>query len=472
MNDIRAIILAGGSGTRLWPASRRNHPKQFVALFGEETLLDATISRLSPFVSAENIVILTGKSSALGPALEYLRSYAAIIEPEMRGTAPAIGVAALHAMLSGGDPVLIICPSDHAVRDVAVFQQLLANASDIAADTKNSRIVCFGITPTHAETAYGYIKAHATNVIGEGGHFVEAFREKPDATTASAFLQEGNYFWNAGILVARASTILLAIQQYLPNLHDVIQSMRESIKAGASFEAAISAHFASAPTISIDHGVLEKLTNAQHRSVASADSLQLVLLPADIGWSDVGSWDAVYDASAKEADETRNVIRGNVIAMNTQNCLVHAGKRLVTTLGVSDLTIIDTPDALLVAQRGQSQHVRDLNDILQNRDGTEHVEHNTVHHSWGSCSVLEDTPSLRISRINMRPSGHLSMTSDLQRRRVQWIVVSGVVTITSGELCREIHANESVSLNAGEACIIENLGSDVVSVVEVVIGSL
>jgi mannose-1-phosphate guanylyltransferase / mannose-6-phosphate isomerase len=461
-NIAYAIILAGGSGTRLWPLSRQSLPKQFIPLLGAETLLETTALRLAPTISHENITVITSKASATGEAMVHLAKYAKIIEPCARGTAPAIGIAAINATQQKNDPVLVVLPSDHVVTQVADFQTCLNAAIALANERETRHIVCFGITPTYPGTGYGYIKTDLTSYNQTHKPYVNvlAFKEKPDLVTAESFITEGNYFWNAGIFVARASTLLTAIKSYLPELDIVLSKIQQDIDDGIKFDVAVNSHFADAPTISMDHGVLEKIPS-------DSAGISLTLVPADIGWSDVGSWDSLYDVSNKDNDA--NVISGNVLTLNSTNLLINAGKRLVTAIGVDDLNVIDTPDALLITKRGESQNVKAIIELLQLRGSKEHIEHLTVQRPWGSYTVLEDAPSFKVKRINVLPGGRLSLQSH-EHRSEHWVVVAGAATITCGEKQVVMHANESIFIPAREKHRLENHGTETITLIEVQVG--
>ncbi len=458
----RAIILAGGSGTRLWPLSRQSLPKQFLSLFGGETLLDSTALRLEPTITRENITVITSKACASGEAMVHLAKYAKIIESCARGTAPAIGIAAINAQQQNADPVLVILPSDHVITKVADFQTCLNAAIALANESEAKHIVCFGITPTHPDTGYGYIKTDLTSNNQALKSYVNvlAFKEKPDLATAESFIAEGNYFWNAGMLVARASTLLIAIKSYLPELDIVLSKIQQDINDGINFDTAVNSHFADAPTISMDHGVLEKIPS-------SDTGISLTLVPADIGWSDVGSWDSLYDVSTKDNDA--NVISGNVLTINSKNLLINAGKRLVAAIGVDDLNIVDTPDALLITKRGESQDVKAIIEQLQRRGSKEHIEHLTVLRPWGSYTVLDDAPSFKVKRISVLPGGRLSLQSH-ESRCEHWVVVAGAATVTCGERVVIMHANESIFIPTREKHRLENHGVEVVTLIEVQVG--
>jgi mannose-1-phosphate guanylyltransferase/mannose-6-phosphate isomerase len=455
-HSIHAIILAGGSGTRLWPLSRQALPKQFVSLFSNKTLLEETVSRLAPILGANDVTIVTGEAAAKGEPMVHLSPYAQLLEPCARNTAPAIAIAALKLQQGGKDPVMVVLPSDHMIIDVPGFQAALKQA---IAQAEAGYLVTFGIKPTRPETGYGYIQC-AVNNTAANALPVARFKEKPDLATAKQFITDGGYYWNSGMFVWRAGTILDAIRQHLPTLADVIAAMQSDLDAGVTLDATIKAHFAKAPSISIDHGVLEKVSQA-------TSGPKLLLVPADIGWSDVGSWDSVQDLSDKDSDG--NTLRGNVIAHDSRNIQVQGGKRLVAAVGLEDLSIIDTPDALLVTKRGESQGVRHIVEALQQRAGTEHIEHTTVQRPWGSYTVLEEAPSFKIKRIEVKAGGRLSLQSH-EHRSEHWIVVSGVATVTCGERVTDLYPNESTFIPKGAKHRLENRGSEMVAIIEVQVG--
>ncbi len=449
-----AVILAGGSGTRLWPLSRQSRPKQFLSLDGTPTLLEATVARLEPLISAAEAMVVTSASTAGGEALVHLSPYKTVLEPVARNTAPAIAVAAHYLLSAGADPVMAVLPSDHVIRKVDSFQACLKLALAGAADGK---LVTFGIAPDRPETGFGYIKAGAAG--GDGLCTVHAFKEKPDAETARKFLAEGGYYWNSGMFVWRASAILQAVRQNLPALAAVLDAMSADMKAGQSFDAALKAHFAEAPSISIDHGVLEK---------AAEKAGNLYLVPADIGWSDVGSWDAVYEISDKDADG--NALRGDVLAVDCRNSFIRSDKRLVAAVGLEDISVVETADAILVSKHGQSQKVKNIVEALQQRGGMQHVEHTTVLRPWGSYTVLEESPGYKIKRIEVKPGGRLSLQSH-KHRSEHWVVVEGVATVTCDSTVSTLSANQSTFIPIGAKHRLENLGVAPLQIIEVQVGS-
>jgi len=455
--QVHAVILAGGSGSRLWPLSRQHLPKQFLSLDGDASLLQTTIDRLSPLIVAENVMIVTQESHAKGEAYHALLPYQKLFEPVARNTAPAIALAAARLMADGADPIMVVLPADHIIKNEVQFRKHLNTA--IAA-AQSGKLITFGIQPTKPDTGFGYVKVkhtagQATTTQSADVQEVERFTEKPDAVTAERFLKEGGYYWNSGMFVWRASVILAEIRQHLPAVDKVIQAIiAESRKAG-TFQQAVEKHFAAMPSISIDYGVLER-------------SSRVSLVPCDIGWNDVGSWQAVHEIAAK--DENGNALQGNVIALDCKNSLIRAEKRLVAAIGVEDLCVIETADAILISKSDQSQRVREVVDVLHQRGSTEHVYHAKVNRPWGSYTVLEeDQDGFKIKRIEVAPGARLSLQSH-KRRSEHWVVVSGTATVTNGEEVYTVQKNQSTYIPIGSKHRLENLGSDPLHIVEIQVG--
>ena len=485
MNDrqAHAVILAGGSGSRLWPLSRQHLPKQFLSLDGDASLLQTTINRLSPVIEAKNVLIVTQEAHAKGEAYHALLPYQTLFEPVARNTAPAIALAAARLMADGADPIMVVLPADHIIKDEVRFREHL-NIAIAAAES--GKLITFGIRPTRPDTGFGYVKVkNRTEVTGlrtEGQglsektasdstqssvlgtqssiYEVDRFTEKPDAVTAERFLKEGDYYWNSGMFVWRASVILAEIRQHLPAVDKVIQTIiAESRSPGefqqATFQQAVEKHFSAMPSISIDYGVLEK-------------SSRVSLVPCDIGWNDVGSWQAVHEIAAK--DENGNALQGNVIALDCKNSLIRAEKRLVAAIGVEDLCVIETADAILISKSDQTQRVREVVDVLHQRGSTEHVYHAKVNRPWGSYTVLEDDPDgFKIKRIEVAPGARLSLQSHKQRSE-HWVVVSGTATVTNGEEVTTVHKNQSTYIPIGSKHRLENRGTEPLHIVEIQVG--
>jgi len=447
--DIRAVILAGGSGTRLWPISREQLPKQFLSIDGDHTLLEATINRLQPLVTRDNVLIVTKKGYAQGEAYHALSGYQTLLEPAGRNTAPAIALAAAWLTRNGDDPVMVVLPADHVIKDSAYFQQSLETAVDAALTGK---LVTFGITPSRPDTGFGYIQTG----IGRNGAnalSVQRFTEKPDIATAERFLNEGGYYWNSGMFVWQASTILKEVAKHLPEVMAVLDDITSSWKEGDN-PGAIAEHFPRMPNISIDYGVLEKTDN-------------VALIPCDIGWSDVGSWDAVHEVSDK--DGSNNATQGNVIALDCCNTLIHSNKRLVSAIGVKNLNIVETADAVLITNRGESQRVREVVDILKDNDSQEHKCHLTVRRPWGSYTVLEEETDFKMKRITVKPGERLSLQRH-QHRSEHWIVVSGTATVIRDHEEITVSKNQSTYIPIGSKHRLENRGCIPLQMIEVQVG--
>ena len=446
---IHAVILAGGSGTRLWPLSRRQLPKQFLRIEGERSLLEATLDRLQPVVDAGNALIVTGAEHARGEAYQALHDFQKLLEPVGRNTAPAIALAAAWLSRNGEDPVLVVLPADHVIRDLPAFHEALHRAIAAAED---GALVTFGIRPTRPETGYGYIRA-----VTDGSTVVpvERFTEKPDQETAEGFLADGNYWWNSGMFVWKASSILAEVERHLPEVHAVLQRIRvEWDGSDGDPQVAVEAHFAAMPSISIDYGVLER-----------SDRVRLV--PCDIGWSDVGSWDAVHDLAVQ--DERGNALHGNALAIDCENTMLHGDRRLVAAVGVRDLCVVETADAILIAPRGQTQRVREVVDELSRRNAAECRLHLTVQRPWGSYTVLEESPGYKMKRISVAPGASLSLQRH-QHRSEHWIVVSGTATVTRGEDVCTVAPNESTYIPIGVRHRLENRGKIPLQIIEVQVG--
>ena len=471
-NQVYAVILAGGSGSRLWPLSRQHLPKQFLALDGEFSLLKTTINRLMPTIGEQNVLIVTQEALAKGEAYHALLPYQSLFEPIGRNTAPAIAIAAAYLVAEGKDPVMVVLPADHVIKDEAGFRKHLDTAIHAA---QNGKLITFGIVPTRPDTGFGYIKARGPRTeerglsgearLGSTQHSapstqssvldVERFTEKPNLTTAQAFLNEGGYYWNSGMFVWRASVILAEIQRYLPAVYQIAQTILDETHAGVPFQKSLEKHFAEMPSISIDYGVLEK-------------SDKVSLIPCDIGWNDVGSWQAVHEISSK--DENGNALQGNVIAVDCKNSLIRAEKRLVAAIGVEDLCVIETADAVLISKSDQTQRVREVVDALQDKGATEHVCHTKVNRPWGSYTVLEEDPEgFKLKRIEVAPGARLSLQSHRQRSE-HWVVVSGTATVTNGEEVITVYKNQSTYIPIGTKHRLENLGKEPLHIVEIQVG--
>jgi mannose-1-phosphate guanylyltransferase len=347
------VIMAGGRGTRFWPRSRDRKPKHLLDILSERTIVQETVDRLLPLVPPERILVVTGRTHAaeLARQLPGIPARNILIEPVGRNTAPCIGLAALHVRRLDPDGVMAVLPADHRIAADALFRDVLQAAAEAA--QPGDRLVTIGIAPTAPETGYGYLELgeEAGNSRGEAIWKVRSIREKPDRETAGTFLAEGRYVWNSGMFVWTAGAILAAIGQWLPELAGRLETIDEALGT-AREDAVLEEVYPSLPSISIDYGVMEKAGN-------------VLALRGDFGWSDVGSWDALWEVSPK--DPSGNVLKGSVAVAGARNCLVAAGGRLVALAGVEDLIVVDTEDALLVCRRGDSQRVREVVELLEKK---------------------------------------------------------------------------------------------------------
>ena len=413
-------------------------------------MLEATIKRLDPMVASDDVWVVTGEAHAAGEAYSDLQKYHQILEPVGRNTAPAIALAAALLMeQTGEDPVMIVLPADHIIKRPEAFRERLAEAVKVA---QGGRLVTFGIKPERPDTGFGYVEVEAAEGLAMP---VRRFTEKPDLATAEGFLRQGNYFWNSGMFVWRASVVLQEIRQWIPEIDRVLGEMRAAWQGGQPWQEVVRHGFASMPDISIDYGVLER-------------SDKVSLIPCDIEWSDVGSWDAVYDVSSK--DEHCNVLGGDVIAIDCNNSLLRSKVRLLAAIGLQDVIVVETSDAVLLARRGESQRVREIVDKLKTRGSREHIEHLTVRRPWGSYTVLEDHDSgYKLKRIEVVPGQSLSLQRH-QHRSEHWVVVAGTATVTRGEETFTVSKNESTYIPIGKNHRLENRGRIPLQIVEVQVG--
>jgi mannose-1-phosphate guanylyltransferase / mannose-6-phosphate isomerase len=466
MIHITPVILCGGSGTRLWPLSRAGFPKQFLSLTGNESLFQQAAQRLVA-VSADDIqvakpLIVTGEEHRFLASEQLcevsLELGAALLEPVGRNTAPALTLAALAAQQNGTDPVLVVTPADQTVIDQVAFTVAMQIAIREAA---TGSIVILGITPHRPETGYGYIQASAgTN---EAAMSVQRFVEKPDASTAQQYLDEGGYYWNAGMFVLKASVWLQALEQFRP---DILQATTQAwSKRNTDANSAIpfirpgKAEFAAIPAESVDYAVMEHCPGSP---------FAIKMVPLDAGWSDLGAWDAVWNVLPK--DEHGNAHVGDVLTTNSRNTLVYASSRLVSLVGVSDLIVVETPDAVLVADKTRSQDVKHIVTQLQTTKRDEHTLHRKVHRPWGWYDSIDEGGRFKVKRIQVKPKASLSLQKH-HHRAEHWIVVTGTAEITNGEKVLLLTENQSTYIPLGEVHRLANPGSIPLEIIEVQSGS-
>ena len=448
------IIMAGGSGSRLWPLSRQLNPKQFLPLADADfSMLQATIQRLAGLGAALPRLICNEQHRFL--AAEQLRllgleKAGILLEPVGRNTAPAIALAALQACSEAEDPILLVLAADHLIKDVEAFQTCIQTALPLAQDGK---LVTFGIVPTHAETGYGYIEQGID--VGVGGFKVSRFVEKPDLVTAQEYLANGSYFWNSGMFMFRASRYLEELETFRP---DILAACRAALAGGSQdmhFTRVDEAAFAACPDDSVDYAVMEKTADA-------------VMVPLDAGWSDIGSWTALWDVSDK--DQQGNVFKGDVLNQQSRNTYVHADSRLVATVGLDDLVIVETKDAVLVAHKDHVQDVKKIVDQLKNGSRTEHINHREVYRPWGVYDSVDNGHRYQVKRITVKPGAKLSVQMH-HHRAEHWIVVSGTARVTNGEKTYLVCENESTYIPIGQIHALENPGVIPLELIEVQSGS-
>ena len=456
------VILCGGSGTRLWPLSRTGFPKQFLCLTGQDSLFQQAATRLAQLVSADITVspplLVTGEDHRF-LAAEQLRETGvtlghALLEPAGRNTAPALTLAALAAQASGQDPVLVVTPADQTVSNTQAFTQAMQQAIHEAA---SGTIVILGITPDRPETGYGYIQAEGG--AGSVPLPVQRFVEKPDAATAQSYLDAGTYFWNAGMFVLKASVWLQALAQFRPDILEATRAAWDQRQEDGHFIRPGAEAFKAIPAESIDYAVMEHSPGA---------GLSIKMVPLDAGWSDLGAWDAVWNVLPKDAAGNAHV--GDVLCTDSRNTLVHATSRLVSLVGVEDVIVIETPDAVLVADRARSQEVKHIVKALSDQDREEQTLHRKVHRPWGWYDSIDEGGRFKVKRIQVKPGGSLSLQKH-HHRAEHWVVVSGTAEITNGENKLLLSENQSTYIPLGEVHRLANPGSIPLEIIEVQSGS-
>jgi len=461
---VHAVIPAGGAGTRLWPLSREQFPKQLINLIGDDSLLQSTAKRLqglsASYPLAAESIIVCGEEHRFTTA-EQLRQAGIkariILEPQARNTAPALTLAAQSLVAGGGDSIMVVMPADHAVVDVPAFQQAIATAVRYAGEGK---IVTLGIVPTRAETGYGYIKAGAS-LDAHGGLVLDRFVEKPARELAEQYLASGEFLWNSGVFVVQASVWLRAIETFAPAIHSVCLAAYEGLSGDADFLRVDPAHFAECPSQSIDYAVMER--------VADPDSgFDAVVVPLDAGWSDVGAWDAVWDVLPKDADG--NVTRGRVMLEGATNTFVHSDGRLVACIGTEDLIVVETPDAILVAHQSAVQEVKAVVARIKRESGSEAHYHRKVFRPWGYYDSIDTGENFQVKRIVVNPGGRLSLQMHYHRAE-HWIVVCGTALVTRGEESFLLSENQSTYIPLGQTHRLENPGKTPLAMIEVQSGS-
>ena len=435
------VILCGGNGTRLWPISRTLMPKQFVKLFNDMSLFQLTVER-NKNVCREQFIVSNAEQYFLAvdqlEELQYSKNEF-LLEPVGRNTAPAI---ALACFALDPEEIVLVSPSDHLIKDEVAYAKVLQEAKQLAED---DNLVTFGITPTFAETGFGYIEAK--------GNGVEAFHEKPDAKTAQKYVEAGNFYWNSGMFCFKAGVFLDELKKYAPEIYDASKTAYENASKDGIYRIAHD-DMANIPEESIDYAVMEK-----------SDKVKVVA--SDIGWSDLGSFDAL--AEEFETDEDGNTKDENLLAINSKNNFVYSSDRLIATVDIDDLIVVDTPDALLISKKGNSQKIKEIVKELKGRESDLHHIHLTAHRPWGTYTILEENHKYKIKRIVVKPGKRLSLQKHFHRSE-HWIVVEGTALVTVQDKETLVRPNESTYIPMGNTHRLENPGKVDVVLIEAQVG--
>lgn len=451
------VILSGGAGTRLWPVSRRAHPKPFMKLLDGESLAEKTFSRAVAVAGEAPVLTVTSRDyyfytrDLYNQMVDEEHQHPFLLEPIARNTAPAIALAALYLERKfGPQAAMLVLPADHLIRDEPQFQSAVDEARSLAS---RGYLVTFGVHPTHAETGYGYIRK-ATRIPNSGGHDVAAFVEKPDASTAMKYVESGDYEWNSGMFCFTAGAYLAALLQHAPEIHRCAVACWEGMDAFRQPLEIPPELFSECPAVSVDYAVMEKADNC-------------AVVGGDFGWSDIGSWKAISDLY--ESDESGNRIHGKAVMVESRDCFIQGEERLVAAVGVSGLMIIDTGDAVLVADREHAQDVKQVVDHLNSLKHEAADHHKTVHRPWGSYSILEDAEDCKVKRLVVKPGQVLSLQKH-HRRSEHWTVIQGEAKVRLGDREFLLKANESTYIPVETLHRLENPGTEDVHLIEVQTG--
>lgn len=447
------VIMAGGSGTRLWPLSRSLYPKQFLALNGSQSMLQGTLARLAHLDTCEPVTICNEEHRFI--VAEQLRKQignvgSIILEPVGRNTAPAIALAAeVVQSKTAEDSIMLVLAADHVIQDETALIDAIKKAVPLAQEGK---FVTFGIVPRSAHTGYGYIKRGAEYGTG---YDVASFVEKPDSQTAAQYIESGKYYWNSGMFLFKASRYLEELKRHRPDIATACHNSLEHTSKDLDFIRLDEEAFIKCPEESIDYAVMEKTTDA-------------VVVPLDAGWSDIGSWSALWEVDNK--DFHGNASRGDVIAHDTRNCLLHGGERLIATVGLDDIVVVDTKDAVLIAHKNKVQDVKEVVEQLKHQGRSEFQLHREVYRPWGKYDSIDSGGRYQVKRITVNPGAKLSVQMH-HHRAEHWIVVSGTAKVTNGDRTFLVTENESTYIPVGVVHALENPGKVPLEMIEVQSGS-
>jgi mannose-1-phosphate guanylyltransferase len=450
--NLTPIIMAGGSGTRLWPLSRHLYPKQFHALSGDHTMLQRTVLRLEGLEARTPVIVCNEEHRFI--AAEQMRQIGlgdarVLLEPVARNTAPAIAIAAHHALSVEEDSVVLILPADHHIEDAEAFREAVRRGMPLA---EKGRLVTFGIVPAGPETGYGYIRRGKE--IGDG-YVLDRFEEKPDLKTASTYVSSGDYYWNSGIFLFRADRYLSELERHRPDIASACAKAVQHVNSDMQFLRVDEAAFRACPAESIDYAVMENTEDA-------------VVLPLDARWNDVGSWSALWEVEQRDADG--NALVGDVLATGTKNTFARAQSRLVALVGVENLVVVETKDAVLVADREKSQEVKAIVERLRGLNRSEYANHREVYRPWGHYDSIDMGERDQVKRIIVKPGAKLSVQMH-HHRAEHWVVVRGTAKVLRGKETIMLTENQSVYIPLGEVHALENPGKIPLELIEVQSGS-
>tara|TARA_B110000008_G_scaffold279993_1_gene330419 strand:+ start:25078 stop:26481 length:1404 start_codon:yes stop_codon:yes gene_type:complete len=446
------VILSGGSGTRLWPLSRSEYPKQFLSLFNNNTLFQDTIIRLP--IEAENPLIICNENHRFIVA-EQLRqigkkNHAIILEPTGKNTAPAVTLAALRLIEDFNDPILLVLSADHVIQNIDDFHRIILSSENLA---ESGKLVTFGISPTRPETGYGYIETKNTNTSDY--YDIKSFKEKPQEALAKDYINSGKYFWNSGMFMFKASAYLKEINNYAPEILTACKKSLLSINYDSDFIRLTGDEFFKCPSKSIDYAIMENTKDA-------------VVVPMDVGWSDVGSWSTLH--SVKNKDLNNNVSEGNVILNNVHNSYIYSTNRLTSVIGLSNIIVIDTQDALLIVDRNSDQKIKKIVEKLKNENRRESEAHRKVFRPWGYFDLIDSGDGFQVKRIMVNPRSKLSLQKH-KFRSEHWVIISGSAIITCGKKVFELVENQSTYIPQGIVHRLENQNNTPLEIIEIQSGS-
>jgi mannose-1-phosphate guanylyltransferase/mannose-6-phosphate isomerase len=454
LSKIIPVILSGGSGTRLWPLSRKEYPKQYLPLVGDNTMLQETILRLEGLDNLADPIIICNADHRFLVAEQCqqidIKNPTILLEPVGRNTAPAIAAAALQSLKQTDDAVLLVLSADHVIQDIETFHAAINIASNQA---QAGKLATFGIVPTDANIGYGYIKASKND--DNGAYKVDEFVEKPDLKTAQSYLEQGNYLWNSGMFMFKATTLVDELTAHSP---DIIKSVSNAINNATQdldFIRLDKQAFELSPSDSIDYALMEKSDN-------------VVVVPLDAQWNDIGAWSALHNIGIK--DKNNNVIKGDVITQDTTNTYINADHHMVVTIGVDNLIIIDTPDATFIATQGKAQEVKSIVESLQASSRYESNAHRKVYRPWGWYDSIESGEYFQVKRLHVKPGAKLSLQMHYKRAE-HWVVVSGTATVTNGDQTFDLNKGESTYIPLGATHTLANNTSELLEIIEVQSGT-